>query len=175
MSEFINKYKNKMKGVKAKTNVKEERKAVTKALHQTLKMAMEGQIAGLIHNGKKFIMLSEENLNSLIQNGGQLIVTEEQKEFRINHQILLNLMSNMNVEHDDENDLFTELDSFTFDFSQSMNGLKSDRENVMNRFMKLVNENEKLVELYKVIEPQVRQHFGGQSKQQEPENNGKLT
>lgn len=175
MNDFVQKYKNAQNGTKGKVQNKNDKKQTTKALFQALKMAQDGQIAGIVHLGKKYVLLSEDALNELVRNGGRIAVTQEQKEFQVQYQILLNLMQNMNVEFEDENELFTDLDSFTFEFSDVMNGTKEARSRVSKEFKALIDGNEKLTQKYKELEPQIRQQMNPKQKQQSPENKGKLT
>lgn len=169
MSDFIQRYKNKIGGAKGKDQGKSGKKQTTKALFQALKLSSDCQIAGILHDGRKYVMLSEDKMNELIQNGGRILSTPEQKQFNAQYQVLLQLMANMDNENEDENDLFTELDQLTFDFSDAMNGTKETRKRVTQTFEDLINGNEKLIELYKQLEPQVK----GLNNQ--PENQGKLT
>lgn len=175
MSNFVQKYKNKMGGMKGKNVAKDSKKQTTKALHQALKLAQDDQIAGIIHLGTNYVMLKQDMLNQLIQNGGRIATTPEQKEFQVQYQVLLNLMKNMNVELEDENELFTDLDSFTFDFAQATNGLKEERKRVSKEFKELIDSNEKLTAYYKELEPQIREQLYPKQNNQHPENSGKLT
>ena len=142
MNDFVNKYKNTQGGGKPRQMVKENKKAVTKALHDTFKMAIQGQVAGINHNGAQYLMMRQDIFQNIIQNGGQLLVTEEQKEFHQSYQVLLHMMENLNPEDPIEAELHDEIDQFTFDFSDNMNNPKGEkrRKEILNEFKETVEE-----------------------------------
>ena len=173
MNDFVAKYKQAQGGAKPRQQNKDQKKGVTKALHETFKMAMTGQISGINHQGVQYLMLRQDVFNDIIQNGGKLITTEEQKVFYQHYQILLNLMQSLNIEDEVESALFDEIDQFTFDFSGVMNdqnGAKKRRE-ILKDFNETIAGNELLASMEKNLRSQM---FPVENKE-EVENNGKLT
>lgn len=167
MSDFASKYK-KM----GKSQAKEDKKAVTKALHQTFKMAMEGQLAGINHNGIQYLMMRQDIFNEIIKSGGRVLLTDEQKNFSKHYQVLLQIMNVLNIEDEHESNLFDEIDQFTFDFSQIMNnqGAVKERKDVLEKFNNFIESDELLVAMKKSFWEQM---YPDETKK--PENEGKLT
>lgn len=172
MSDFVNKYKATQGGVKSRQMSKETKKGVTKALHETFKMAMTGQVAGIMHNGVQYMMLRQDVFQGIIQNGGQLLVNDEQREFHQNYQILMHMMQNLNIEVPEESELFDEIDQFSFDFSQNMNDPKGakKRKEILKEFHETIAEHPLLVKMQENIMKQMNPQ-----QKEEVANNGKLT
>lgn len=174
MNDFVNKYKNKMSGAKGKSQAKDDKKAVTKALHQTFKVAMQGQIAGITHNGVPYLMVRQDVFNDIIKNGGNLISTDEQKAFHKEYQILMHMMQGLNIEDPKESELFDEIDQFTFDFSENMNNQNgaNKRKEILKEFKQTIESHDLLTSMYKNLNNQLFQENKAPEK---VENNGKLT
>lgn len=173
MNDFVNKYKQKMGGAKPKQIKRDGKKAVTKALHEAFKMAQGGQVAGINHHGEQFLVLKQSLFNEIIQSGGKMLLSEEQKEFYRNHQILLHMMQSLNIEDADESMLFDEIDQFTFDFAENMNDPKKakKRREVLEEFNEVINGNE----LLKNLKINLTKQLFPETIKEEVENNGKLT
>ena len=173
MNDFVNKYKNASGGGKPRQMAKEDKKAVTKALHQTFKMAMQGQVAGIQHNGVQYLMMRQDIMQGIIKNGGQMLLTDEQKEFHQNYQILMHMMQNLNIEDPLESEIFDEIDQFSFDFSQNMNDPKGEkkRAEILKEFQDTIAEYPLLVKMKENILKQLNP----QQEKKEVANNGKLT
>lgn len=174
MNDFISKYKNSMKGVSPKQQKKEEKKSISKALNDTFKLAMTGQVAGLQHQGVMYLMMRQDIFNDVIKNGGKLLITEEQKEFHQYYQILLHMMQSLNMEDEKESELFAEIDQFTFDFSQFMNDQNETkkRREILKDFKETIERSELLVSMENNLR---NQFFPDENKKEEVVNNGKLT
>lgn len=174
MNSFVSKYKNKMGGMSGKQQKKEDRKSVTKALHDTFKYAMNGQVAGIQHEGQQYLMMRQDIFNDIIKNGGKVLLTEEQKSFHAEYQILLNMMQSLNIEDENESALFDEIDQFTFDFSQIINdpNAAKQRRAVEKEFHEVIASSEVLTLLEKNLRKQL---FPTEEPEKEVENNGKLT
>lgn len=174
MNDFVNKYKNAQGGGNPKQQNKDNKKAVTKALHDTFKMAMQGQVAGIQHNGVQYVMMKHEVFTQVIQSGGKMLISDEQKVFHQHYQILMHLMQGLNMEVQEEADLFADIDQFTFDFSQHMNdpnGAKQRRE-ILKEFKETIDGSKLLTDMEKNLR---QQFFPDPTKEKEVENNGKLT
>ena len=170
MNDFTNKYKQSTSSLSPKKQGKEDKKGITKALHQVFKMAMEGQVAGLNHGDTQYVMMRQDVLQQFVQNGGQVNMTPEQKLFRDEYQVLLHIMQKLDDTLDEEvAELFTEIDSFTFDFSDAMNGNKKDQALVLKRYQEMLDKHPKL----RTIEQDVRKQL--YPKKPEGTTNGKLT
>jgi len=137
MSNFLQDKNNRLSN---KQNKKEQKKQLNKALHQVFGMAMEGQIASLNHMGQQYVMLRNDKLNELIQNGGRMNATPQQKEFNASYQQLLQFMQTLDTSDvdSDENRAFEALDGLTFDFSEAR--FKRDQEDAVNEFKKVLEE-----------------------------------
>ena len=172
MSDFVNKYKNTQGGAQPRQMNKDGKKAITKALHDTFKMAMTGQVAGIQHNGVQYMMMRQDVMQGIIQNGGQMLLTDEQKEFHQNYQILMHMMQNLNIEDPTESELFDEIDQFSFDFSQNMNDPKGakKRKEILKEFHETIAEHPLLVKMQENIMKQMNPQ-----QKEEVANNGKLT
>ena len=174
MNDFIAKYKNAQKGVKPKQQSKDAKKAITKALHQTFKMAIDGQLAGINHDGIQYVMMKQELFNNIIQTGGKVLISDEQKAFHKEYQILLNMMQSLQIEDEEESRLFDEVDQFTFEFSQFMNdpNASKKRREIVTEFKELVDTSPILIEMYDNFKAQL---FPTEQETKEVENGGKLT
>ena len=169
MSNFVNKYK---KGLSGKGQSKSSKKDLTKALHETFKMAQGNQIGGILHEGVKYLLLKHSIYEEIIKNGGKIAVSEEQKEFHKDYQILMQIMNALRIEVKEEEDLFTLVDQFTFEFSDNMNdpkGAKTRRE-IKQRFQDLIASSELLIEM----NDNFRKQLFPDDYKEEVENNGKL-
>lgn len=178
MNDFVKRYKNSQAGVTAKQQKKEDKKGLTKALHEAFKVAGQGQVAGINHHGTHYLLTRKDVFENIIQNGGKMLLSPEQKEFFQEYQVLLHIMESLDTSIPEESDLFTEVDQFTFDFSQHMNdpnGAKKRRE-IKAQFKELIDSNETLTQLYTNLKKQLFQPKC-ELKQEEtkPENKGKLT
>jgi len=172
MNDFVAKYKNKMSGAKPRQQSKENKKGVTRALHESFKHAMDGKVAGINHNGIQYVMMKQTVFADIIKNGGKVLLTEEQQEFNRDHQVLLNMMQSLNIEDLDEQMLFGEIDQFSFLFAQHISdpkGAKKRRE-ITKEFKEVIASSELLTKMEKNLRKQL---FGGE--EEEVENNGKLT
>lgn len=174
MNDFVNKYKNSQKGVSPKQQKKEEKRSITKALNDTFKMAMDNQVAGIQHQGIMYVMMKQEIFNQAIQTGGKILVSDEQKDFHSNYQILLHMMQGLNIEDEKEAELYAEIDQFTFDFSQYMNDQNAakKRREILKEFRETIERSELLVSMEKNLR---NQFFPDENKKEEVVNNGKLT
>ncbi len=172
-NDFVNKYKNAQGGGKPRQMVKENKKAVTKALHETFKMAMTGQVAGIQHNGVQYMMMRQDVLQGIIQNGGQVIITDEQKVFHQGHQILMHMMGNLNLEDPTESEIYDDIDQFSFDFSQNMNDPKGEKKRV--EILKEFNDTVAKYPLLVTMHENVLKQLNQQQEKKEVANNGKLT
>ena len=172
MNDFVNKYKQQQGGANPKQMGKEDKKGITKALHQSFKLAMQGQVAGIQHNGVQYMMMRQDVMQGIIQNGGQMLLTDEQKVFHKHYQILMHMMQNLNIEDPAESEIFDEIDQFSFDFSQIMNdpNKAKERREVIKEFNEKVESFPLLItmreNLLKQMNPQP---------EKEVENHGKLT
>ena len=171
MNDFASKYQKMNGGGSPRQQVKEGRKAVTKALHEAFKMAISGQVAGINHEGKQYLLVEKTIFEGIIQSGGKMLLSDEQKAFHAEYQILMNMMQSLNIEDEKEAALFDEIDQFSFDFSQYMNdpkGAKKRRE-VLKEFKETIESDPLLISLEKNLREQL---FPAEK---EVENNGKLT
>ena len=173
MNDFVNKYKATQSGVKGKQMTKEGKKAITKALHDTFKMAMTGQVAGIQHNGVQYMMMRQDVLQGIIQNGGQLLTSDEQREFHQHYQVLMHMMGTLNIEDPEESELFDEIDQFSFDFSQHMNDAKATkkRAEILKEFKDTIANNPLLTTLHNNLLKQMQP----KDVEERVANNGKLT
>lgn len=174
MNSFLSRYKNSKKGVTSKQQTKDEKKSITKALHQTFKLAMEGQMAGIEHLGIQYFMMRQDIFNSIVQSGGKILITEEQKDFHQHYLILLNIMQSLNIEDDKESALHDEIDQFTFEFSQYMNDQKATkkRKEILKKFNEFIKNNELLTQMNSNFRDQI---FATENPEKPIENKGKLT
>ena len=174
MNDFVNKYKMSQGGIGKRQQGKENKKGVTKALHDTFNLAKTGQVGGIQHEGVQYLMLRQDVFQNIIQNGGQMLVSEEQKAFHKEYQVLLNMMQSLNIEDPDESELFDEIDQFSFDFSQNMNDPKGKgkRLAVLKEFEETLEGNELLASMAANFRKQL---FPQDQKEEEAANNGKLT
>ena len=101
-----------------------------------------------------------------------MLLTDEQKEFHKNYQVLMHMMQNLNIEIPEESELFDEIDQFSFDFSQNMNDPKGEkkRKAILKEFHDTVEEYPLLVTMRENILKQLNPE-----PQKEVANNGKLT
>ena len=174
MSDFVNKYKMTQGGVSQRQQNKEQKKGVTKALHDAFNLAISGQVAGIQHNGVQYLMLKQEVFQSIVQNGGQMLLTDEQKAFHQEYQILMHMMQSLDIEDPDESELFDEIDQFSFDFSQNMNDPKgkAKRKAIVVEFKETIASNELLTSMALNLRKQL---FPQEQPKEEVANNGKLT
>ena len=174
MNDFVNKYKQTQGGANPKQMGKEDKKGITKALHQSFKLAMQGQVAGIQHNGVQYMMLRQDVFQGIIQNGGQMLLTDEQKEFHKHYQILMHMMQNLNIEDPEESEVFDEIDQFSFDFSQNMNDPKGGkkRREILAEFKETIASIPLLVTMEENLRKQL---FPQEQPKEEVANHGKLT
>lgn len=173
MNDFVNKYKNKQQGGKPRQQQKANKKAVTNALHETFKMAMSGQIGGIQHEGVHYLMMKQEVFQGIIQNGGQFLLTDEQKKFHNEYIILNNMMKSLSIDDDKESELHDELDQHLFEFSENMNDPKGGkkRTEILKEYRKTIESHELLISL----EKNLRKQLFPTAETEEVANNGKLT
>ena len=161
---------------------KEEKKQLDRALKQALKLSIDGQIAVMQDgNGHKHIMIREDKLNEAIQNvqKGLGFVTQPSKElldYNKLHQEVLQVMSKLDYEElgrdqfdSDEDydlhkkivkrnqDLFDDIDQFTFEFSEGLMNGKNYRKNVVDNYKKFRESHPEIDEILKsrVVEAKV--------------------
>lgn len=161
---------------------KEQRKKLEKALKQALVLSSDGQIAVISDGRNNHIMMKETTLNEALQNvqkGMGFVVDppKELKEFSEAHREVLTVMSKLNYERlsrdefDSDEDyeahleiveknenLFNEIDSFTFSFSQGLMSSKNERKKVMEEYKEFREKHKDHIEAVlqsKVVESKV--------------------
>jgi hypothetical protein len=94
-----------------------------------------------MHLGVQHVMMRMDKFQEAVQNGGQINLTPEQQNFRNLYQKNLQLMQKMDTHNEKENEHFTFFDSLTFEFSDAMNGNKKERDSIIKKFEKYLDEN----------------------------------
>jgi hypothetical protein len=179
MSDFTQKYKQAMGGVSKKKGSKEDKKNLNASLKRALKIASDGQVAQINNQGTIYFMLRQDKLDELIRTGGRLNASPEMIDFIIAHRLALHMMNTLDTSNEDQEEMFFEIDQFTFDFGPAMQGLASERKEIIDKFNEVVEKFPFLKELKEGLEPQIRAQITGKKEvaQEQPkhENKGKLT